>query len=274
MKKSYLSLFLFLLLISSAYAIQRIDLPNYTGFVNDFAGVIEPPYKEKLEGLCSELEKKTTAELAIATVKTVSPLDSKMYAVKLFEKWKIGKKGKDNGVLMLLAMDERRVEIEVGYGLEGVITDGTAGEILDKYVVPRLKEGKFGEGLYYGAEAIASRISEASGVKLGEEYQGFKRWDRLIMPIIIIAIILLIFLSIFASGLASGLVGAIIGGAFGYFIAGIIGAIIGALIGFVLSYTRLPGTGTFPGFHGGFGGGGFTGFGGGRSGGGGAGRGW
>jgi len=274
-----------LLVIGQTSFAKEVVLPNYTGFVNDFAGVLDLTAREKIEKLCRILEKKTSAELAIAVVKSTAPLDSKTYAVKLFEKWKIGKKGKDNGVLILLAMEEHRVEIEVGYGLEGVITDALAGEILDKYVVPFFKEGKFGEGLYNGAAAIAERIAEASNVELGEDrLDESSRYERrgLIYqaPLLLIAVfVLLMVLALFASGIASGLFGAVFGAIFGYIIAGIIGAIIGAIVGFMLSFNRLPGTPGGFGWYGGgwsgdFGGGGGFGFGGGESGGGGAGRSW
>jgi len=281
MKKLAIFVFMILLWCGPGSAAEPV-YPDYSGFVNDFAGVIDAATRQKLEGLCRTLEQKTSAELAIAVVKTVEPLDPKTYAVALFEKWKIGKKGKDNGILMLLAMDERRIEIEVGYGLEGVINDAKAGEILDRYVVPFFKQGKFGEGLYNGAEAIAAEVAAASKAELGTEYQGYKAKAGLpegtIMTMVIIAVVLLIMLSIFASGLASGFLGAVFGAVFGFSFAGMIGAIIGAIIGFVLSYFRLPGTGGFGGWGGGFGGGGWGGggggFGGGSSGGGGSGRSW
>src|SRR3989338_2967538 len=185
--------------------------PSYTGFVNDFAGVIDTATRDKLKGLCKTLEEKTSAELAIATVKTVAPLDSKTYAVKLFEKWQIGKKGKDNGLLVLLAMEERRVEIEVGYGLEGVINDAKAGEILDKYVVPFFKQGKFGDGLYNGAEALAGQIAQASKQEMGDQYQGYKKTagEDFSLPAGLIAAFALLFvLAIFTQGAIPGLVGA------------------------------------------------------------------
>ncbi|MGB9613184.1 MAG: TPM domain-containing protein, partial [Candidatus Margulisiibacteriota bacterium] len=232
-----------LLVICGEVLAKELTFPTYTGFVNDFAGVIDQITEEKLEGLCKTLEKKTSAELAIVTVKSVAPLDPKTYAVKLFEKWRIGKKGKDNGILVLLAMEERRVEIEVGWGLEGVINDARAGEILDKYVIPFFKKGEFGEGLYNGAAAIAERIAEASNVGWEESprlvaiNRGFPGWVLLVG---IAVVILLIFLFVFASGLASGVLGAIFGAFFGFALAGVIGAIIGAVVGFMLSYTRFP----------------------------------
>ena len=264
--------------------------PNYTGFVNDFTGTIDPASKVSLEALCRALEAKTSAELAIAVVKTVAPLDSKTYAVKLFEKWQIGKKGKDNGLLVLLALDERRVEIEVGYGLEGVINDAKAGEILDMYGVPYFKSGDYAAGLYNIAAALSEQVAAAAGQELGDQYQPTSGGPRGSADnwgtndtVLSVAVVIIAVFSIFFSGLMAGIIGAIIGALFGVFLWGPAGGAVGALLGFVVSFFRF-----FGGFGGGggwtgglFGGGdlgggdsGFGGFGGGGSGGGGAGRSW
>lgn len=268
---------------------EEVKFPVASGLVNDFAGVLDQGTAEKLKNLCSDLEKKTSAELAIVTVKTVAPLDSKTYAVKLFEKWGIGKKGKDNGILLLVGVDDHRVEIEVGYGLEGVMTDARAGRILDEYVVPRFKEGDYNGGIYNGAAALAERIATEKKVELGGDYKAEKPaangdeagffsdfW-------LIVGIIGLIFLSVLFSGKIPGLLGLAFGAFLGFSMAGLIGAIVGAIIGFVLSFFAGPfsGGGGFGGSFGGgsswsgggFGGGGGS-FGGGSSGGGGSGRSW
>lgn len=140
------------------------DIPNPVGYVNDFAEVIDSNTEIKINSLIGNFEKATTNEIAVVTVKTVDGLDSKMYAVKLFEKWKIGKKEKDNGVLILLAMEERRVEIEVGYGLEGDLTDGMCGEILDKYIIPKFKQEMWGEGLLAGIEAVIRVLNKEENI--------------------------------------------------------------------------------------------------------------
>ena len=105
-------------------------VPNYDGRVNDFAGVISPEMKSKIDSLISEVEEKTSAEIAVVTVKTVKPYDEVSYARQLFDTWKIGKKGKDNGILVIVAPKDRRMRIEVGYGLEGTLPDGLAGDII------------------------------------------------------------------------------------------------------------------------------------------------
>lgn len=138
-------------------------LPRPQGYVSDYAGVLDAAERARLEELAARLERETTAQLAVVTVRSASPDDPKAYAVRLFEAWGIGQKGKDNGVLILLALDERRVEVEVGYGLESILPDGRVGRILDDHVVPRCREQKYGEGLLAGAAAIAGIVTEESG---------------------------------------------------------------------------------------------------------------
>lgn len=137
---------------------QARKFPKPAGHVNDFAGVMPAGTEREIESLLKRVKRETTAEVAVVSVKKCAPLDSFTYRQELFQEWGIGKKGKDNGLLMLLCLEERRVEIEVGYGLESIITDGVAGETLDKYVKPDFKDGKFGEGFLKGAQALASRI--------------------------------------------------------------------------------------------------------------------
>lgn len=136
------------------------DLPGAQGWVNDFAGVINFDGRAKLNALISEIEQKTSVEIAIVTLKSIAPYDEKLYARMLFDNWKIGKKGKDNGVLVLLVIEERLWRIETGYGIEGILPDGLCGEIGRKYMVPLFKQGKYGEGLYAGVSEMARIIMQ------------------------------------------------------------------------------------------------------------------
>ncbi|MCK4463846.1 MAG: TPM domain-containing protein, partial [Candidatus Omnitrophica bacterium] len=102
------------------------DFPPPRGYVNDFADILSNEYETKLNAFASELENKTTSQIAIVTIDSIKPYEIEDYAVRLFEKWGIGKKGKDNGVLILLALSDRNLRIEVGYGLEGAIPDAIA----------------------------------------------------------------------------------------------------------------------------------------------------
>lgn len=280
--RSFFSFLIALVLLSCKTG--AADLPNYSGFVNDFAKVLDSQSAAKIEGICNDLKTKTGAELAVVTVRTVSPLDSKTYAVKLFEKWKVGQKGLDNGMLFLLAVSDRRVEIEVGYGLEGVINDAKAGRILDNYVVPYFAKDQFAEGLVSGSAALAQEIElrHQAGPPKFKEIDKIKDYvAQAFVFIIFISIISLVAIKTFFRG-AAGILGAAIGSLCGYiFVGGLKGVIMGAFIGFVFSNLGGgrggKGSGGWYGggvTGGGFSGGGFGGFSGGRSGGGGAGRGF
>lgn len=163
--------FILLLLLLPLF-VNAQDLPKAQGWVNDFAGVISFDERSKLNVLISEVERKTSAEIAVVTVKSIAPYDEKSYARMLFDNWKIGKKDKDNGVLVLLVVEERLWRIETGYGVEGILPDGLCGEIGRKYMVPLFKEGRYGEGLYAGVSEMARIIthdaSQTPGAPLAE----------------------------------------------------------------------------------------------------------
>jgi uncharacterized protein len=137
--------------------------PSPRGAVNDFAGVIPPSYRDAMERLAGEVLAKTGAALVVATVASTEGRDPDEYANQLFESWGIGKKGEDRGVLLFLAVKERRVRIETGYGLEGVLPDGLAGSILDRYVLPDLRKGEYGPGLLNGMKAVAAVVAGEGG---------------------------------------------------------------------------------------------------------------
>ena len=145
---------------------QTVRFPGYVGYVNDFAGVIPEDTRQKITDLAGEVEQKTGAQIAVVTVDSMQGLTVEDYATRLFETWKIGQAENDNGVLLLLAMAERRLRIEVGYGLEPVLTDGTCGSILDTYVRPHALDGNYGDGLYRGALAVADVIARDAGVQI------------------------------------------------------------------------------------------------------------
>jgi uncharacterized protein len=156
---------LFTALVSAHHAFAE-NVPQPVGWVNDFANVIPQEYRDKLNTLIGELKEKTSAEIAVVTVTSIAPYDEKEYARMLFDSWRPGKKGKDNGVLILLAIKERRWRIETGYGVEGILPDGRCGEIGRNYMVPYFKNGNYGLGLYNGAAAIANIVAKDAGVTL------------------------------------------------------------------------------------------------------------
>jgi uncharacterized protein len=242
------------------------DVPKLTAPVNDFAHVIDEQSAQVLDERIRALHETTGDALIVATVDTYQPFGSiEEYAAKLFEVAGIGKKGENNGVLILVAVRDRRVRIEVGYGLEEFITDGFSGDTIRLTMLPAFRSGQYGRGILAATTRIIGRLGEARG----KDIPGIPKQSPAVqvgpasgVPALAIAIVVLLFL--FGGG------------------AGIIGALMG-LLGAGFGGPRRPGgpwSGWSGGFGGGgfggggFGGGGFGGFGGGSSGGGGASGGW
>ena len=143
------------------------ELPRPVGYVNDFAGVMTSADKRAVDELAVALKAKTGAEIAVVTVKSFAPYATiEDFSIALAQSWGVGEKGKDTGVLLILAMAERDVRIEVGYGLEGAIPDSVAGRILDTAVIPAFRKDDFSGGLAEGSRAIAAYVLKEKGVTL------------------------------------------------------------------------------------------------------------
>ncbi len=155
-----------LILAASVALSGSVEFPAYKGYVNDYVGLIKHSDEVKLTALLGELEKKTTAQVAVAIVHTTAPLDLETYSVDLAQEWGVGQKAKDNGVLILVAKDDRKMRIEVGYGLEAKFTDGMAGRMMRQYFLPYFKEGRFAQGTVLGTTAVAKHVASIYGVKL------------------------------------------------------------------------------------------------------------
>jgi uncharacterized protein len=241
---------------------ERDALPALSEPVHDFAGVIDAPSERELDRLSRALQAATGDTLLVVTIDTASAQgDIRDYANELFENRGrgIGDRSKDNGLLILLAVQDRRVWIEVGYGLEGFITDGFAGETSRVTMAPYFRRGEYGAGLLAGARQLADRIGQERGIQLDQlpapapSMPGPAAERDSGVPILVfLAIVVLIMLAsrrsrrrrrrdVFWGGHPWSGWGGGFGGGFG---------------------------------GGGFGGGGFGGFGGGRSGGGGGGASW
>lgn len=144
---------------------QPLSMLTPQGYVSDFAGVLNPAHREELERYCRRLEALTGVELALVTVGTLQGEPIEDAANALFRSWKIGKKGKDEGVLLLLAVRDRRMRLEVGYGLEPILPDGYAGALL-RSLRPLLRENQFGPAMLEAAHQIGSRVAQAKNVSL------------------------------------------------------------------------------------------------------------
>jgi len=157
-----------ILLISQDIASGETKFPKAKGPVNDFAGIIPADYERQIGLLAHEVLQKTGTAIVVATVPTVGDIDYFTYANELYKTWGIGKKGEDKGVLIFLTVKERKLRIETGYGVEGILPDGLVGQIMDDYMLPYLKKDQFGKGMLSGVAIVAGIIAKDAKVKLGE----------------------------------------------------------------------------------------------------------
>jgi uncharacterized protein len=255
------SLVLLLVCSGTRAAAQERDLPQLTQPVNDFAHIIDDRSAAELDRMIRALKAASGDVVVVATVPSVEPYgDINEYAVKLFENHGrgIGDKGKDNGLLIVLALKERRVRVEVGYDLEQWITDGFAGETSREFMAPLFRQGQYGPGLVAGTGRIVGRIAQARGVSI----EGVRvprepvRSPTEGMPLWLIVLIVLAFILLSRSGRGGPRTRYWGGGPWSGWSSGV-----------------GPFGGGWSSGGGGFGGG-FGGFGGGRSGGGGGGASW
>lgn len=152
MKRLKLSVVFILLLTASAFA--ALNFPALTGRVVDEAHVLSPATVQSLDQTLAGYEKATTNQLVVVTVKSLQGVPIEQYGYQLGRSWGIGQKGKNNGVILLVAPKERKVRIEVGYGLEGDLTDARCSEIIQSIILPAFRAGKMEQGITDGVQAI------------------------------------------------------------------------------------------------------------------------
>jgi uncharacterized protein len=147
-----------LTMVSAVAARQSPTLPSPNGRINDLASVLGDATERELDSLLSTLEEETTAEVAVATVPSLDGMTVDEYANRLFNAWGVGQRGKDNGVLVLVAPAVREMRIEVGYGLEGVLPDGLSGQIIRQQFVPAFAKGDYEAGIVAGVTRVAEIV--------------------------------------------------------------------------------------------------------------------
>ncbi|WP_158823465.1 YgcG family protein [Granulicella sp. S156] len=155
---------LFLAIAAGSVCAESPDkLPRPTSYVSDFAGVVDAGSKQSLEGLCKETFEKAHATIEIVTIKSLDGLTIEDFTTQLDDKWKVGPKGSDKGIVMVFAIKEHKRRIEVGYGLEGILNDAKVGDI-GRSMVPQLQKGQYGPAILSGAQQIAAVIAaDAAG---------------------------------------------------------------------------------------------------------------
>ncbi len=270
------------LLVLLALPLAALDVPQLKGRVNDYAGILSPATVSALESRLAEFERTDSTQVVVLTVPSLQGDAIEDFSIRVAGQWKIGQKKLDNGAIMVVAKEDRRMRIEVGYGLEGTLTDLRAGRIIDNIMKPAFRAGDFDKGVSDGVDAIMATVRgefKASDAPMADKM----RTD----PLSLMTPALFAFFFI-------GIIGKIkrtLGGAAGAAIAPIgggilfglspwilllipIGFVIGLVIPTLMTLFLLTGGGRGGGFGGGFSGGGGFGGGGGGFGGGGASGSW
>ncbi|MEO8667542.1 MAG: TPM domain-containing protein [Bauldia sp.] len=181
-----------LLLVPSALA--ALTFPALTGRVVDEAGILSPEVEAKLTAKLADLEAKTTNQLVVVTLKSLGGTDIADYGYQLGRHWQIGQKGKNNGVLLIVAPEDRAVRIEVGYGLEGDLTDAVSRLIIENAIIPRFRAGDMPGGIEAGVDDIVKVVSgDAAAFKERAAERPAKGEDwRSFIPVIFFLIIFII----------------------------------------------------------------------------------
>ena len=169
MKKSNLPYSLIVLFYLLPFYLFAQQFPQPVGAVNDFANVIPQNFEDQITVICKEVWEKTGTAIVDVTIPTLGDNYLEDYATRLYETWGIGKKGEDKGVLILNAIEERKLRIETGYGVEGILTDGIAGQIIDRHMIPSLKQGDYGQAHLNAVIAVAQIVAKDAGVELTGE---------------------------------------------------------------------------------------------------------
>ena len=151
--------------LTTALCAEPISQLKPTGYVNDFAGVLDASSSESIRNICQQIDEKTKAQIAIVTIHSLDGADIESYASSLYKAWGIGPKSSNRGVLILLAINDRKRRIEVGYGLEPILPDGKVGGF-GREIVPLLQQGQYGPALLLLTQRIANVIAADAGVQL------------------------------------------------------------------------------------------------------------
>ena len=151
---------LLLIVLCSVGNLQALDVPVLKGHVNDYAAMLSPAGQRQLEAVLTDFEQKESTQIVVLTIASLEGDSLEDFSIRVAENWKIGQSGADNGAILLIAKNDRKIRIEVGYGLEGSLTDLVAGRIIRNVITPRFKLGQFDQGI---TEGVAAMIGVVKG---------------------------------------------------------------------------------------------------------------
>jgi|Deesub1362A_J573_1020465.scaffolds.fasta_scaffold00289_19 uncharacterized protein len=165
--KASILVFFILVFVSSA-SLARVAIPERPlNYVVDLAGIINDDVESALNRYLLELEQKTTAQMVILTIDELGGQSIEELSISIaHDKWRLGQKGKDNGVLLLISLKDRKYRFEIGYGLEGVLPDSLVGTIGRRYLVPYFRKGDYSTGIFQAALAVIKEIATDAGVEI------------------------------------------------------------------------------------------------------------
>lgn len=167
-----------------ALPLGALDVPPLKGHVNDYAALFSPKMAGFIEKDLADFERKESTQIVILTIPSLGGEVLEQYSLKVAEKWKIGQKKLDNGVILLISKNDRKLRIEVGYGLEGRLTDLWAGRIIDNRIKPFFKKGDYDNGLFNGVQAIKEAVmGEYTGMKEAPEKKPSIFMNRRLIPV-------------------------------------------------------------------------------------------
>jgi uncharacterized protein len=259
-------------LCASLAAHADVAVPPLEARVTDLTGTLSAAQIAALDGKLAAFEQRKGAQIAVLLVPTTEPEEIEQYAIRVVDAWKLGREDVDDGVLLLVAKDDRELRIEVGYGLEGALTDATSSRIIEEVIVPRFRDGDFAGGIEAGVDRI---IGVIDGEPLPEPVWREPRPDDIesALPVVLIAAFVLgaVLTRIFGKLAGSLMTGGIVGFVTWLIVSAVFMALVAGFIAFVaaLSARSGPGIWTNGGGRSGWGGGGFSRGGGGFGGGGG-----
>jgi uncharacterized protein len=257
------------------FQLMALDAPQLTGRVNDQARMLSPETAQRLEQKLAAFERETSNQVAVLTIPSLQGDDIDQFSIRVAEAWKLGQKGKDNGVLLVLAQSERKVRIEVGMGLQGVLPDITAGRIIRETMRPYLKSGNFDQGITVAVDSIiAATKGEFKGTGTGQSTQkhAAKKTSTSFITLFLLVVVAAVVLGLFSRylGGAGGAIGLPLAASMAFPGMGLLtlfllaaGGLAGGFLLSMLASNMFGGSGGGGGFYGGGWGGGFFGGGGG-----------
>lgn len=175
------------LLLFAATPLLALDVPELRGRVNDYATILSPATIDQLENSLAQFEQEQSTQIVVLTVTSLEGDSLEGFSLKVAEKWQIGQKGKDNGALLVIAKNDRKMRIEVGYGLEGTLTDLVSGRIIRDAITPQFRNGNFDQGVINGATAIMAAVKGEFTAEQAQASRGSSNNDPggLIVPLLI-----------------------------------------------------------------------------------------